>query len=100
MSVYLVDRYLPGVTREQFVPLQLAAAAMSRRYTLEGNPIHYIRTTFLPAEWHYMCLFEAADAKLVQEVNEAAAVPFTRIIEAFDLMPDEIANLEAGSSLV
>jgi hypothetical protein len=34
-----------------------------------------------------MCLFEAANPQLVKEVNEAAAIPFSRISEALDLTP-------------
>jgi hypothetical protein len=34
-----------------------------------------------------MCLFVAASAKLVQEVNEAAGIPFTRIVEAIEAAP-------------
>jgi hypothetical protein len=34
-----------------------------------------------------MCLFEAANPQLVQDVNEAAQIPFSRISEALDLTP-------------
>jgi hypothetical protein len=34
-----------------------------------------------------MCLFEAANPQLVKEVNEAAAIPLSRISEALDLTP-------------
>jgi hypothetical protein len=34
-----------------------------------------------------MTLFEAPSAKVVQEVNEAAQIPFDRIIEALELIP-------------
>lgn len=42
---------------------------------------------FGPAEAHCMCLFEAGDAETVRAVNEAAKIPFTRIVEAADLTP-------------
>lgn len=34
-----------------------------------------------------MCLFEAPNPDYVKEVNEAAQIPFNRIIEAKDLTP-------------
>jgi hypothetical protein len=34
-----------------------------------------------------MCLFEAASADAVREVNQTAGLPFTRIVEALDLTP-------------
>jgi hypothetical protein len=49
--------------------------------------VRYIRTTFVPGEAHCMCLFEADNPDLVREVNEAAQIPFTRIVEALGLTP-------------
>ncbi len=34
-----------------------------------------------------MCLFEAPDPQLVQEVNDTAQIPYTRVVEARDLTP-------------
>lgn len=34
-----------------------------------------------------MCLFDAASADAVKRVNEAASLPFSRIVEALDLTP-------------
>jgi hypothetical protein len=34
-----------------------------------------------------MCLFDAASADHVREVNDAAQLPYTRIVEALDLTP-------------
>ena len=85
MPIYMADRTLPGLTLEQLAALHQAAIAMSRLFTAEGKPVRYIRSTFVPSESHDMTLFEAPNAKNVQEVNEAAGIPFTRIIEAFEL---------------
>jgi hypothetical protein len=87
MTVYLVDRDLPGITMDQLAAAQKAAIATSQRFSSEGKQVRYIRSTFVPEEAHCMCLFEAADPQLVKEVNEAAKIPFTRISEALDLTP-------------
>jgi hypothetical protein len=87
MPVYLVERSLPGIEMEQLAAAQKAAIETSRVFTAEGKEVRYIRTTFVPGEAHCLCLFEAASAELVQEVNEAAKIPFTRIVEALDLTP-------------
>lgn len=87
MSVYMVDRELPGIEMEQLAAAQRAAIETSRKFTTEGKPVRYIRTTFVPGEAHCMCLFEAENPDHVREVNEAAKIPFTRIIEALDLTP-------------
>lgn len=87
MPVYMVDRDLPGVQLEQLAAAQKAAIETSNRFSAEGKDVRYIRTTFVPGEAHCMCLFEAANADIVKEVNEVAKIPFTRVIEALDLTP-------------
>ena len=87
MAVYLVDRDLPGITMEQLGAAQKAAIETSERFTSEGKPVRYIRSTYVPGESNCMCLFEAANVDMVKEVNEAASIPFTRIVEAMDLTP-------------
>ena len=87
MAIYMVDRDLPGVTMEQLGAAQKAAIETGHKFTEEGKNVRYIRTTFVPGEAHCMCLFEADNADLVREVNEAAQIPFTRIVEAMDLTP-------------
>jgi uncharacterized protein DUF4242 len=87
MKIYLVDRDLPGVTLEQLATAQKAAIETSQRFTEEGKPVRYIRTAWVPSESHVMCMFEAESGQSVRDVNEAAGIPFTRILEAMDLTP-------------
>ena len=87
MPVYMVERSLPGIEIEQLAAAQKAAIETSEKFTAEGRDVRYIRTTFVPGEAHCMCLFEADTADRVREVNEAAQIPFTRIVEALDLTP-------------
>lgn len=92
MTVYLVDRNLPGITMDQLAAAQKAAIETSQRFSSQGKQVRYIRSTFVPEESHCMCLFEAADPQLVKEVNEAAQIPFSRISEALDLTPGPAAH--------
>ena len=87
MAVYMVERELPGVTMDQLAAAQKAAIETSNYFTANGSDVRYIRTTFVPNEAHCMCLFEADNADLVRAVNEAAQIPFTRIVEDLDLTP-------------
>ena len=91
MSVYMVDRDLPGVTAAQLAAAQRAAIDTSEKFTLEGKPVRYIRSTFIPKESHYMCLFEAESARAVEEVNRSAGIPFTRVVEAMELTPTKLS---------
>jgi hypothetical protein len=87
MPVYMVERNLPGVEMNQLAAAQKAAIETSNQFTADGKDVRYIRTTFVPGEAHCMCLFEADSAEVVRAVNEAAQIPFTRIVEALDLTP-------------
>jgi hypothetical protein len=87
MAVYMVERDLPGITMEQLAGAQQAAIKKSKEFTAEGRPVRYIRTTFVPAEAKCMCLFEGPSAKLVEDVNKAANIPYVRVVEALDLTP-------------
>jgi hypothetical protein len=87
MPVFLVDRDLPGITLDQLAAAQRAAIETSERYTASGKPVRYLRSTFVPQESRCMCLFEATEAATVQAVNEAAGIPFSRIVLALDLTP-------------
>lgn len=87
MPVYMVDRNLPGITKEQLAGAQKAAIETSRQFTAQGKNVRYIRSMFVPGEAHCMCLFEASNPEVVKEVNDAAKIPYTRVVEAEDLTP-------------
>jgi len=87
MAVYMVERDLTGITMPQLAGAQAAAISTSRKFTADGIAVRYIRSTFVPGEARCMCLFDATSADDVKKVNEAAQLPFTRIVEALDLTP-------------
>ena len=87
MAVYMAERHLPGIMRQDLEAAQSAAIATSQRFTAQGRPVRYLRSIWLPGEAHVMSLFEAENPRVVRDVNEAAGIPFTRIVEAFELAP-------------
>ena len=87
MPVFLVDRNLPGMTLDQLAGAQRAAIETSQKFSSQGKPVRYIRSTFVPGDARCMCLFEAPKAEHVKELNETAKIPFTKIVEALDLTP-------------
>ena len=87
MSVYLVDRDLPGISMEDLAAAQQRAISTAASFREAGKPISYIRSTFVPGEAHCMCLFDSPDAAIVAELNDVAQIPYTRITEALDLTP-------------
>jgi hypothetical protein len=87
MAVFMVERELPGITLPQLAAAQQAAIDTSDQFTREGKSVRYIRSTWVPGEARVMCLFEAESPERVREVNEAAQIPFSRVVEAMDLTP-------------
>ena len=87
MRVYLVDRDLPGITGEGLALLQRAEIDASQQFTAAGQEVRYLRSLFIVGEARCLCLFEAEDEAAVAALNEAARLPFTRIVEALDLTP-------------
>lgn len=87
MTVYLVDRDLPGISMEDLAAAQQRAISTAEEFRAAGKPITYIRSTFVPGESHCMCLFDSSDAGIVAELNDVATIPYTRITEALDLTP-------------
>ncbi len=87
MSVYMVDRDLPGISMDELAAAQQRAIDTAETFRADGKDVTYIRSTFVPGEAHCMCLFDSTSAALVAELNEMAQIPFTRITEALDLTP-------------
>ena len=85
MAVYLVDSVIPGVTMDQLTTALQAVIETCQRFTARGEYVRYIRSTYIPGESRCLCLLEASNAATVEEVNEVAKLPYTRIVEAFDL---------------
>ena len=89
MPVYMVERDLPGIKMEQLAVAQKKAIEVGKELTAEGREVRYIRSTFVPGENKCMCLFEAPNPENVREANERAQIPFTRIVQAEDLTPQD-----------
>jgi hypothetical protein len=87
MTVFMVERNLKGITMDQLAAAQKRAIASSKKFTEAGKRVRYIRSTFVPGEERSMCLFEAADPTVVEQVNQDAQIPYVRIVEALDLTP-------------
>jgi hypothetical protein len=83
--VYMVERSLPGISNEQLAGAQQVAIRTADQFSRQGTPVRYLRSTFVPAESRCLCLFEAASGEIVRQVNEAAGLPFTTIVEALHL---------------
>ena len=85
MSVWMVERDLKGISMEALGQAQGAAIAEAKKATAQGTPVRYLRSLFTLQDGRCCCLFEAASAAAVKQVNDAAGLPYQRIAEALDL---------------
>jgi hypothetical protein len=87
MTVYMVERSLPGMAMEALAAAQKAAIAQAAVMRRRGTDIHYIRSTFVPGDGRCMCLFEARSEDAVRRLNNDANIPYNTVTEAYDLTP-------------
>jgi hypothetical protein len=87
MSVFMVERDLRGIAMEDLAAAQKAAMRQAEEMRAEGKDIRYIRSTFAPDDGRCMCLFEADGADTVRDLNDAAGIPYSRVVPAYDLTP-------------
>ncbi|WP_413720929.1 DUF4242 domain-containing protein [Silicimonas sp. MF1-12-2] len=87
MSVFMVERDLKGISMEALGGAQKAAIAEAEKMRGEGSKIGYIRSTFAPDDGRCMCLFDGESAAQVQELNDRAGLPYSRVVAAMDLTP-------------
>jgi len=86
MIIYLTERYLPGATIDELRSIIHAEIISSERATAAGKPVHYLGSIAIPGDGQMLCRFAADDPTHVRDVNEAAGLPFTRIVEAVEMM--------------
>jgi hypothetical protein len=80
--MYLVERYWPGVTRELLLKALERSGRAMEEMTGEGTAIRDISCTLIPCEEVVFSLYEAPSASAVQQLNERAVIPVSRIVEA------------------
>lgn len=86
MPLYLVERYLPGLTADDL------RAQVDQERRLAG--LSHLRTTYLPGDELCFTLVEAPSRRAVSQANEQAEMTYERISEAIEV-PDQ--DLRGGN---
>ena len=84
MKIFIVQRTLPGLRPEHLAAVHRALAKSSRRLSVGGDRVRYLRSIFAPARAVSVCVFQATSEDLVRRVNDVAQVPFDHIEEALE----------------
>jgi hypothetical protein len=99
MPIYLVERVLPGATIDTIEAIRCAAQRSCGDFASAGKTVRYLRSTFTPGDSRCRCLFQAPTVDLVQELNDAAQMPYSRIVLAVEF-PAEAPRETRSASLV
>jgi len=75
--VYVVERYLPGVSRAE---LERQLERLER--VTRGTEVEYLGSTIVPDDEACFCHFEAPSEGAVAEANRRACMSFDRIVAA------------------
>jgi Protein of unknown function (DUF4242) len=81
-KLFVVERYLPGITAEELRASAERLAAAAANLTASGKEIHYLGSMFVPEEESCFCRFEASSARIVGTACRHARFPYARIHEA------------------
>jgi hypothetical protein len=80
MASYLVETYLPGGGELPEAAARMRAAAEAS--SVQGVPVRYLRSIFIPADETCFHLLEAPSAEAVEQVGERAGLAGNRVVEA------------------
>lgn len=76
---------MSGASLETLEALQRAVLNSSLHSTVNGKPVHYLRSIFVPGDGLVLWFFEALDAIDIRDIYEANELPFNRIVEVIEL---------------
>ena len=79
MQTFIVERQLSGIQAGDLYQMAAAAHRQAIRKRGAGARIYYLGSTFLPDDGACLCLFEARDRALVEDLNREANLPFLRV---------------------
>jgi hypothetical protein len=85
--VYVVERYLPGVSRSELECSLRGLRRVTRELQQEGVDVRYLGSTIVLEDEACFCQFEGSSEAAVAEANRRAGVPFDRIVSAVAVLP-------------
>ena len=87
--VYVVERYLPGLTERDLRRSLERLSEVTREPRDEGARVRYLGSTIVPEDEACFCQFEGPSEAAVAEANRQAEVPFDRIVAAVAVRPNK-----------
>lgn len=85
--MYIVERYVPGLSRSDLLAAleRLREASAGRE---ESSSVRYLGSTIVLEDEACFCQFEGPSATAVAEANRQASAPFDRIVSSVAVLPE------------
>jgi Protein of unknown function (DUF4242) len=80
LRLFMVEHDLRELSSQQWSSAHRSLGEAVRRAVRRGGHIHYVQCILVPEESRCLCLFEAAGADLVRNVNDVAQFPLARVV--------------------
>ncbi len=84
MPSYVVEAYLPRLSREELSSFEQRLRRAAEIVSRSGTPIEHVRSVHIPQDETCFHFFEAASADAVGAAGKQAGVVFDRITEALE----------------
>jgi Protein of unknown function (DUF4242) len=78
--LFMVEHDLRGLSSQQRASAHQSLGEAVGRAVRRGSRIRYVQRILVPEESRCLCLFEAAGAELVRNVNDIAQFPLARVV--------------------
>ena len=85
--VYVVERYLPGLTRTDLLPRLSGLELVIEELRGEGSVVRYLGSAIVLRDEACFCQFEGSSVADVAEANRRADLSFDRIVPAVLVQP-------------
>jgi hypothetical protein len=85
--VYVVERYLPGLSRADLLPRLARLEPVIEDLRQSGVEVRYLGSTIVLEDEACFCQFDSPSETAVAEANRRADLPFDRIVPALLVQP-------------
>jgi hypothetical protein len=89
VPTFVVERYVPGISREQAESVLAAEAALVSEMTASGCAIRILHATYVEADETVMSFVEAPSRADVVELGHRSGTPVDRVTPAVEMRPGD-----------
>ena len=98
LLLFMVEHDLRDLSAQQRSSAHHSLAEAVRRAVRRGIRIRYVQCIVVPEESRCLCLFEAAGADLVRNVNDIAQFPLARVLAVLSSVHPGTASVHPGTA--